>query len=914
MQLWRFLNAKDNPGGLLDCGHDPVLILLSIFVACLAGYAAMSVVDRITAARQAEAKRWWLVVGSLVMGGGIWAMHFTAMLSFTLPIAVRYELWLTILSILPAVCASGPALWLMSRTAVDGRQLLVGSWLLTLGIAAMHYTGMAAMRMDGVVRYDWSLAIVSIAVAHLLAAVALYIKCVWSQHALTWQRWTTPISAAVLGGAITGMHYIAMAAAHFYASPEALRLAAPHSPLALGVSICVVTSFILAVVIVGAIVDRRLDKAAESIAASRAWADTIVNTAADGIISIEPTGVITSFNKAAERIFGYAIEEIVGRHIGLLIEARDEGAETDWSTRLRTLTGAYREVAGKRKDGAALVLELGVGALPQAGRWLYIASLRDMTERKRAEMALFRAREAAAVARQAKSNFLATVSHEIRTPMNGVIGMTGLLLDTDLTGEQREYAEVARRSGEVLLTLVNDILDFSKMGAGKLELEIIDFDLRATVEDVMEMSAESARSKGLQSLCFMQPTVPVWVAGDPGRLRQVLANLVGNGVKFTERGEVVLHVSLTQESDDEATVHFAVADTGIGVPPDLQAHLFQAFSQADESTTRRFGGAGLGLAISKQLVDLMGGDIGVESMPGAGSRFWFTVCLPKRLAPPEIAAAGDANLAGLRVLCVDDNAANLAVLRGQLHTWGLRVEEAVDGPQALVQLRQAHRQSKPFDLAILDFHMQMMDGVMLVRAMKASPDLASIPLVLLTSVDQPHDSDLAIQAGVDAYLLKPVQQAQLFNTLVKVVGPRPKSPAPASTADDVAAEARAQFDARILVVEDNIVNQNVAIRMLERFGCRADVAANGLEALAAVARIPYDLILMDCQMPEMDGYAATACVRAQEAQSGSRLPIIAMTTNAMAGDAERCLAAGMDDYLSKPITQARLLSALQTWL
>ena len=529
---------------------------------------------------------------------------------------------------------------------------------------------------------------------------------------------------------------------------------------------------------------------------------------------------------------------------------------------------------------------------------------------------LNKAMKAAEAASMAKSQFLANMSHEIRTPMNGILGMTELLLGTTLAGKPRRFAETIHHSGQALLDIINDILDFSKIEAGRLELEHIDFDLHDVVQDVAEMLAERAQKKALELACNIHPDVPLRINGDPGRLRQVLINVVSNAVKFTEHGEVIVEVERMPGDGAEPAaracrLHFSVTDTGIGIAPETARSLFQSFSQADSSTTRKYGGTGLGLAISKQLVEMMGGEIGLRSEPGKGSCFYFSMRagIADDVGP---AAAGPREaLDGLRVLIAEDNPTNRTILHNQVTGWGMSDGSAEHGVQALDMLRAAVTRGVPYDLAIIDMKMPGMDGIELARAIKADPALSGVPLIMLSSILSPGEVGSARDAGIVTYLSKPVRQTDLRRAISEAVGASPQTPQPA-----VLDGERERIDARVLLVEDSAINQEVALVMLKSFGCEVEVARNGREAVAAAHGGGFDLILMDCQMPDMDGFEATRAIRELEAaRAGSaRIPIVALTANALEGDRTRCLAAGMDDYLAKPFKKEQLRNVLANWI
>jgi PAS domain S-box-containing protein len=644
----------------------------------------------------------------------------------------------------------------------------------------------------------------------------------------------------------------------------------------------------------------------------KTFLNSVIENSPVGIVATGPDATVQMCNPAFEKLFQVRQQDILSHRLRDVVGTKklddelEENHRTIWSGQATHIVSQRGRADGTLVDVEAFAVPLFTDGKMTGAVMLY----QDITERKQTERAVLKAKEAAEAASRAKSEFLANMSHEIRTPMNGIIGMTELALDTNLSAEQREYLGMVKSSAHSLLTLINDILDFSKIEAGKLDIEMVDFFFKQSLGETVKTLAFRAHGKGLELAWRVGPGVPERLKGDVGRVRQVVVNLLGNALKFTERGEVVLDVEKESEDEHGVLLHLRVRDTGIGIPPDKQKMIFEAFTQADSSSTRKYGGTGLGLAITARLVALMGGQIWVESEMGHGSIFHFT-CRFQFADPdgPAIVPEDPEIVQGLAVLVVDDNQTNRLILKEMLAGWGMRPDTTNDGKAALQALNNAFQFGSPFRLVITDMQMPEMDGISLCEKIRQSPRFGEVPILLLSSSLRQNEAARCHELGIGNYLAKPVQPSELLDAILAalsktlvILEPQPAMrPSPQQTAGKI----------KILLAEDNAVNRKLAITLLEKRGYAVVVAENGQEALDALAREKVDLVLMDVQMPVMDGFEAIHAIRSREQSNGAHLPIIALTAHAMKGDRERCLEAGADEYVSKPIRLSELLAAIE---
>lgn len=1008
-------------------GHyEPWLVVVSYLVAVLTAFSALRVVMRMRSVERKD-QALYVLTGAVIMGAGIWSTHFIGMLAFHLPMEVSYDVRITILSLIIAIIASSLVFYQI-RTKLTIPALLVASVLMGLGIAAMHYTGMAAMNMEMQVRYNAWLVTASIVIAVLASSAALSIALIISQK----DRKVTPVfilgSAAVMGIAICGMHYTGMAAMRFYtemANVHAGYLSSDVLMMAVSITavVMVVNSIglmlsgestqisarrkmgmlilimVVITTVVGSVAFISIYK--ESLAVQKNTLQSLAQSQADLINSVAVFDSIHSTNASLSGGQGATLSQVKSAHEKMrdfgetgelsyvwidsggayyLFDLRF-GSEVDdniirpdsdvdeilkrafsgdtsstIATDYRGQIAAYGfakvkampvvvlakldldEIHAPYINAAILSIVIGVimiiiGAALFLGLTNPIISrlADEIRVRTRAEYelqqaygsleqkinertrelkhkseALTNALSESEAATKAKSEFLANMSHEIRTPMNGLLGMLTLMRYTEMTNEQREFVDTAYSSGESLLTLLNDILDFSKIEAGKLELEYIDMDLRDLIEDIAALMASAAHRKGIEIVSIISPQLTQWQKGDPTRLRQILSNLVGNAIKFTSTGEVVISVDIVDEHDDNISVRFEVRDTGIGIDAHARDSIFESFSQADGSTTRRFGGTGLGLTISRQLVELMSGRIGVDSAVGVGSTFWFEIPMQKGEGASDLLS--HESVKDKRVLIVDDNETNRKVLEFLLDAWDIKHASAVDGFDALRKLDEHQSSEHRFDMVLLDMMMPGMDGRELAEKIKKDGRYKDLHLIMLTSVDQISEDERSGKGIFDSYMTKPIRQSALFNNILAVFSKDVQKKSRKSEPEVVHEGLRKE---RILVVEDNAINQKVAVGILKKFGFVASVVNDGQEAVDILLKDQFDLVFMDCNMPVMDGFEATETIRANE---NEHTTIVAMTANAMQGDRDRCIEAGMDDYITKPIKKDAIIEMLQRWL
>ena len=891
--------------------HDHRLVALSILISICASYAALDLAGRTAAARGRV--RWaWLMGGATTMGLGIWSMHYIGMLAFHLPVPVKYDVPLVLISLVIAITASGIALRAVSLNGLTRLKVLTGAAVMGVGIGAMHYVGMAAMRMAAVCNYRPTVVALSMVIPALISLAALWPMLKFGRSSKG-PSWLKVAIAAIMGLASVSMHYTGMAAVSYTISDVAPDDSSAISISSLGLAgIVVVTLIVLFFGILTSLADQRFSAQALELEASEQRYRLLFERTPAGVFRTSLEGTILEANEACSRIFGYGSrqEHLAHNVHNHYFDKAERTAFIEKLLRERTITNMERRF--RRVDGSTLwVLENAILVEGNDGKEPAMeGTLIDITDRKLMEAELERARGAAETANRAKSDFLATMSHEIRTPMNGIIGMTDLVLETEMTADQRGSLQMVKASGEALLAIINDILDFSKIEAGKMELDLIPFSLNENLAATLKAASLRAHQKGLELIYEVDPEIPDVLMGDPGRLRQILTNLVGNAIKFTETGEVLISVQQETAGPKGLQLHFKVQDTGIGIPPEAQKKIFQSFSQADGSTTRKYGGTGLGLSISTKLVEKMNGRIWVESQVNQGSAFHFTVQLGLQDSPATHNRVTEtAQLSGVTALIVDANPTNRRILESTLTRWGIRATAVDSGHKAIQAVGAAASEGHPFQLILLDRHMPDNDGFEVAEQIKKLAGISDPVIMMLMSDTYPADASRCRALGISAHLLKPIVQIELLESIRKVLRVGPKTSDQRVLKPQMLPTERRGL--RVLLAEDNLVNQKLAVRLLEKRGFSVTVAGDGRAAINALSTSEFDVVLMDVQMPGMDGLQAVAEIRRSEQATGGHLPVIALTAHALAGDQARCLAAGMDDYVSKPIDKTELFAAIE---